>query len=205
MGFDAARKRRANAPKQKARRLVRRVEADERTKSEYGIRTANGRKTKLDKPTYDSICRLLAEGQTLECTSTLSGVHSTTLWSWIRDGQTNPDGPFGQFARDVEYAKEVAHRFLVNKIALDEDWKAAAFLLKNKYPKLYRDSISQELQGPDGQPLTLGMQTFAVVLELHPDELVKNEQQREFRIDNGQANGAGNAQGSARGQGNGSA
>jgi hypothetical protein len=186
MSFDAKRKRRAyNERVRKRKRAVRtdRVQMQDLS-PEFGIRSRFGRITKLTKQVYDSVCGLLAEGQTLECAATLSGVDSSTLWAWVRDGQVHSDGPFGQFSRDVAYAKEISHRYLVHKIAIHDDWKAAAFLLKNKFPKLYRDSISQEIQGPDGAPIPIA-QTFSVVLELHQPESQNNERQpeREFRID----------------------
>lgn len=190
MGFDAARRRRAYNARQNAGKKARRAKARRETEEQqianghaYGIRAPSGRKTKLDKPTYESICRLLAEGQTVDLAATLSGVDSATLYSWIRLGQDDPNGPFGQFVADLQYAKEASHRFLVNKIVYDEDWKAAAWLLKNRFPKLYRDHISQEIQGPDGGPVQMALQTFNVVLELHPDDSGKNEPQREFRIE----------------------
>lgn len=156
---------------------------------DYGIRAPSGRITKLTKAVYDKVCTLLAEGQTIEVAATLSGVDSSTLWTWIRAGQAEPDGPFAQFASDVSYAREVSHRYLVHKIAIDEDWKAAAWLLKNRFSTLYRDSFAQEISGPNGTPVPMSLQTFSVVLELHEDQQPKDgenvEQQREpeFRIE----------------------
>jgi hypothetical protein len=179
--------------KERKRRLQ--AEKDANPGPEYGIRAPSGRITKLTKLVYDKICGLLAEGQTIEVAATLSGVDPSTLWTWIRGGQAEPDGPFGQFASDVAYAREVSHRYLVHKIAIDEDWKAAAWLLKNRFSTLYRDTFAQEISGPNGTPVPMSLQTFSVVLELHQDERVKDddnaEQQREpeFRIE-GAANGS---------------
>jgi hypothetical protein len=198
MSYDEQRKRRAynanHRAMHKARRLRRRMEEDQ--KMAYGVRAPNGHMTKLTDKCWESICTLLAEGQTMEVAATLSGINQVTLYSWLRDGTSYPDGPFGQFARDVAYAKEVSHRYLVNKIVLHDDWKAAAFLLKNKFPKLYRDTFEQNISGPDGGPLTV--QTFSVVLEMHKPEEHNDgrerEPEREFRIDplpSGAGNGAG--------------
>jgi len=190
MPFDAKRKKRAYNERhrvaQHRRKALKREAKLASYNGDYGIRSPSGRVTKLDKKTYDSICKLLAEGQTMELAATLSAVDPNTLWLWVRNGQADPDGPFGQFARDVAYAKEVAHRYLVGKIATHEDWKAAAWLLKNKLPKLYRDAVSQEISGPDGNPLPVSMQTFSVVLEMHPQMDQNNNEQRtpepQFRI-----------------------
>lgn len=215
MSFDANRKRRAyNAKHNKSKKARRIRERDTAAavaaanNQAYGIRAPSGRRTKLDKPTYDSICKNLAEGQTVEVSCTLSGIEPATLYSWIKLGQEEPDGPFGQFVADIQYAKEVSHRFLVSKIAYDEDWRAAAWLLKNRFPRLYRDHISQEIAGPDGGPVPIALQTFNVVLELHPAEEKKDEQQREFRIDTSGAaaaeqagNGTGQPNGTSNGNG----
>lgn len=192
MSFDAKRKWRAANAKRKVRRRPAELALRASRKNvqaldpEFGIRSPAGRVTKLTKYVYDSVCRLLAEGHTVELAATLSGVQHATLWSWVRHGQDNPDGPFGQFARDVSYAKEVSHRFLVQKIATDPDWKAAAFLLKNRFPKLYADRYAQELSGPDGSPIPVNMQTFSVVIEMHPQEEGANnneqEPERQFRV-----------------------
>lgn len=187
MSFHDARRRRAYNEKQRGYQRARKKKRTEsvQVSQDYGIRAPSGRITKLSRTVYDKICGLLAEGQTIEVAATLSGVDPSTLWNWIRTGQAQPEGPFGQFASDVAYAREVSHRYLVHKIALDEDWKASAWLLKNRYPALYRDSVAQEISGPNGQPVPMSLQTFSVVLELHPDERPKDEQQREpeFRID----------------------
>lgn len=162
-----------------------RLEQAVKQAGKYGVLSPTGRITKLTERVYHSICQLLAEGNTLEVAATLSAVDPSTVWAWIRQGQADQDGPFGQFARDIVYAKEACHRYLVHKIARDDDWKASAWLLKNKYPRQYSDRINQEISGPEGAPVPISLQTFSVVIEMHPSDNPENEQQREpeFRIE----------------------
>jgi hypothetical protein len=195
MGFDAKRKRRAYNAKHRDYKRVRRQKHKlelQKLAPKFGVQSPAGRYTKLTERVYHGICALLAEGQTIECSATLSGVDPRSVWNWLREGKLQPDGPFGQFARDVEYSREISHRYLVSRIADHDDWKASAFLLKNKFPKLYRDQVSAELSGPDGSPIPMSSQTFSVVLELHAQEPANERQpEREFRVE--PANGASGA------------
>ena len=86
---------------------------------------------------------------------------------------------------------------MVAGIAEDKDIRGKLFLLKNRYPKEYRDRIVQELTGVEGTPLILSENTFQVVLELDardepevgkPFELVHPDGSRE-RLDGVSANG----------------
>jgi hypothetical protein len=144
-----------------------------------------GRVTKLCEKSSQTILENLARGQTLDVSASMAGIHHSTLWTWIRAGQAEPDGPYGKFARDVAWAQDLAQKFMVTKLFDHDDWRATAFLLKNRWPNLYRDHIVQEMQGPHGGPIPMAMQTFSVVLELH--ERQNDEQPRQpepaFRID----------------------
>jgi len=144
-----------------------------------------GRVTKLNDKSKATILENLAKAQTLDVAASMAGIHNTTLWTWIRAGQAEPDGPYGQFARDVAWAQDLAQKLMVTKLFDHDDWRATAFLLKNRYPNLYRDHIVQEMQGPQGGPIPMAMQTFSVVLELHERQNDGQPKQPEpaFRID----------------------
>lgn len=201
MKFDDRRKSRAKNKRTVAQHRLRRNNVKAETLAEarkYGVVSAGGRITKLTNQVYHSICQLLAEGNTLEVSGTLSGVDPSTVWAWIRQGQADPNGPFAQFARDVAYAKEASHRFLVHKIANHDDWKASAWLLKNRLPHLYSDRLSQEISGPEGKPIPMSLQTFSVVIEMHPSQAPQNDEQQrepEFRIVEGASDPVHAAQG----------
>ena len=148
-----------------------------------------GRLTKLNDISSEIILSNLARGQTLEVSASMAGIHPGTLWTWIRAGQAEPDGPYGQFAREVSWAQDLAQKFMVTKLFDHDDWRATAFLLKNRWPNLYRDHVVQEMQGPGGGPIPMAMQTFSVVLELHERQNDGQPKQPEpaFRIDGARA------------------
>jgi len=191
MGFDTKRKQRGfkagNNRRSSKRYQLRRQRRNDELRAlapKFGVRNEAGRLTKLTEQVYQSICELLAEGNSQDCAATLSGIEPNTFRRWVGEGMLHPDGPFGQFACDVAYAKEISHRYLVTKIAAHDDWKASAFLLKNKFPRLYRDTVEQTIAGPEGGAIPIS-QTFSVVLELHKPPGAPNEQppEPEFRID----------------------
>lgn len=148
-----------------------------------------GRVTKLNDKSSQTILEQLARGQTLDVAATMAGINSTTLWTWTRAGQANPEGPYGEFARNVAWAQDLAQKLMVTKLFDHEDWRATAFLLKNRWPNLYRDHVVQEMQGPGGGPIPMAMQTFSVVLELHERQNDGQPKQPEpaFRIDGARA------------------
>lgn len=176
MGFAAHRKRH-----------VRRKTNGQRTRLKHetailGKRPAND---KYSLKVATGICESIARGNTLEVAASMNGVCRATLWQWVRAGDADPDGPYGAFAQEVAYAQDVAHSYMVRKLIDHDDWRATSFIMKNRWPKLYRDHVVQELTGADGGPVAMGIQSFNVVLELHQKEEHNGSEQSEpaFRID----------------------
>lgn len=70
------------------------------------------------------------------------GIAVTTLDAWVKAGREGRE-PYVQFARDVDMARAqdaVRNQAIISAAAMrkiDGDWKAAAWNLERKFPKLY--------------------------------------------------------------------
>ena len=185
MSFASHRRKTVKQKRSRASRLAKaRVkQVKENGENGYGL-YGPGPCSKLNIRVARGICEHLARGNTLALSSRMNCVAPNTMWQWIRAGEMEPDGPFGQFARDVAYAQDLAHRAMVKKLLEHDDWRATSFIMKNRWPKEYRDHIVQEMTGPDGGPVAM-MQHFNVVLELHQKDEPNESGQHEpnFRID----------------------
>jgi hypothetical protein len=110
-------------------------------------------RSKLTNDVQQKICNAVSSGQTFECAASLVHVDRHTLNDWRQRGQQEPDSRYGEFNRALESALLASETMMVHKILSDPDWKAAKWILKNRFPDRYRERY--ELSGPAGAPIPL--------------------------------------------------
>ena len=96
------------------------------------------------------------------------GIDRGTILTWRGRGQEKHHPAYVAFEKAITEALLRAKQALVHGLAVHPDWKAKSFILKNRYPKEYRDHIVQELTGAEGGPLLPGGNDFVVKIELKP-------------------------------------
>ncbi len=104
------------------------------------------RPTLLTKPLLKRICRILAEGNSIETSSAASGVSGRTFHNWMERGERDGKGIYFQFFQGVTRARAEAKISLTSKIvkAAPRDWKAAAWLLERMFPQEYGRSTRED-------------------------------------------------------------
>jgi len=110
-------------------------------------------RSKLTDDVQDKICNAVRGGQTFECAASLVGIDRHTLNDWRQRGQQQPNSRYGEFNRALEAALLASETMMVHKILSSDDWKAAKWILKNRFPDRYRERY--ELTGAAGGPIPL--------------------------------------------------
>lgn len=90
----------------------------------------------------------LVKGQTITAAAKASGICRRTAYSWRESDKT--------FAEAWDDALEIGTEKLeteATRRALEGSDTLLIFLLKARRPKIYRERVSTEVTGPDGQPL----------------------------------------------------
>ena len=112
------------------------------------------RPTKLNAKRAQQICDYVAQGHTREVAAQACGIVSTTLYRWMKRGERQPDGPYGEFCRALKRADlkaELACLRQIKEAAQNGDWRAAAWMLERRYPEKWgrrrarRDESESEL------------------------------------------------------------
>jgi hypothetical protein len=85
-----------------------------------------GRKTLLTRPLQRKIERLLAQGHTITTVCQAVAIGQRTYYQWCER--------IPQFAQATTCAIGQSKIFLVEKLRLSDDWRAAAFLLERRWP-----------------------------------------------------------------------
>ena len=96
------------------------------------------RPTKLNAKRAQQICDYVAQGHTREVAAQACGIVSTTLYRWMKRGERQPDGPYGEFCRALKRADleaELAGLRQIKEAAQNGDWRAAAWMLERRYPE----------------------------------------------------------------------
>jgi len=78
----------------------------------------------------------LRQGNHLEVAAALGGLSREDVYKWMKRGLAEPEGDYGQFAKDVKAAMAEAEVRSVQVIAeaAERDWKAAAWMLERRAP-----------------------------------------------------------------------
>jgi hypothetical protein len=126
-------------------------------------------RSKLDDEIEEKICGLIRVGLSDQDAGRLAGISRETIWDWKCRGEAEPESRYGRFLEKIQEA--VIHREAhhLNFISRDNDWKARRWLLCNWHPDRYRDRIIQELSGPEGAPIPVAANPFAVTVVLATD------------------------------------
>ena len=83
------------------------------------------RPTKLNAQRAQQICDYVAQGHTREVAAQACGIVSTTLYRWMKRGERQPDGPYGEFCRALKRADleaELACLRQIKEAAQNGDW-----------------------------------------------------------------------------------
>ncbi len=96
------------------------------------------RPTKLSPQRQAQICEYVAQGHSREIAAQACGIAATTVYRWMKRGETEPDGPFGEFCMALKRADaeaEIACLRRIKAAAEAGDWRAAAWMLERRYPE----------------------------------------------------------------------
>ena len=105
-----------------------------------------GRPTKKTPEIVEILMNSIAQFGHIELACGHAQIDRQTFYNWL-----NSDA---DFSTQIEYAKTLCGMRLAQKVEKEDPqgpWK----LLKNVWPKLYRDRIEQQLEGPDGEPIEI--------------------------------------------------
>jgi len=126
-----------------------------------------GRRSKATEARIEVLLGALVAGSTREAAAGHAGVDRTTLFRWLKQDRA--------IRARVEKAEDDASVRLVALIAqaAPQDWHAAAWLLKHRWPAVYGDARILAAAAPDAA---------AVAVASHPlDGLSKVEQANRMR------------------------
>lgn len=89
------------------------------------------------------IVAYLRVGNFLETSASAAGVTRQAVRNWIRDGQRDPSGVHGEFARQAEAA--MADAEVRGVVAIQQqaavDWRAAAWMLERTRPERFGQTV----------------------------------------------------------------
>lgn len=95
-----------------------------------------GRPTKLTPELTESICKFLRVGNYIETVCAYHSISKTTLYEWMKLGNSEDEGLHRNFLNAVGQAMAEAEMRDVQIIqkASETDWKASAWRLERKFP-----------------------------------------------------------------------
>lgn len=101
----------------------------------------------------DAVCVHLMEGVSRRSATTLAGVPYASLVYWYREGEKEPDGPYGWVALKVDAAEAAAERAWLEQLCKlakgnKGSWKAYAWLLERRHRHTWG---RLEIRTPDGK------------------------------------------------------
>lgn len=111
---------------------------------------------KLTKEVQSDVCDGIKAGAVLLDAVRAAGLSKRTYYRWLELGKDRQNTKYHEFRKAVLAAKRQARTVLVQCIigASADDWRAAAFMLERRYPKLFGKKTATELSGPGGGPVT---------------------------------------------------
>lgn len=120
-----------------------------------------GRKSKLTNELMKEAEMLLRAGNYTETVCDYLGIHRSTWYKWLAEGEHAKSGLKREFFDTIKKAESTAEIRNVNIVqkAAEEDWKAAMTYLERKFPQRWarRDKISADIEhsGKNGGPIQL--------------------------------------------------
>ncbi|MBU6429299.1 MAG: hypothetical protein KGR26_09835 [Cyanobacteria bacterium REEB65] len=123
-----------------------------------------GCSSKLTPEVQETICKYLRAGNTFRTSCEVAGVAANTGREWIARGEErhsarDGDEDYAAFAVAVRKSEEEAiarNVALIQKVAADGTWQAAAWFLERKAPTEWGWGDRHALVRADGQPQQLG-------------------------------------------------
>lgn len=97
-----------------------------------------GRPTKFTQTVRAAILGSIENGASETAAAEAAGVGRTTLQSWKKRGEEEPEGPYGAFLEGITRARAQAELDLVAVVrgaAAEGDWKAALEMLARRNPE----------------------------------------------------------------------
>ena len=123
----------------------------------------SGKRGRPTEPVYTpelhtKIVEALERGAYLVHAANAAGVSDTIVYRWVKQGR-NGDERYAQFAQDVDRARAdgaLRNQAIISAAAVRKvpgDWKAAAWNLERKFPKLYgrrgvMENLDDDIQLP---------------------------------------------------------
>lgn len=99
---------------------------------------AGGRPSVFAPDRGQRICMMVAEGVPVATACRIEGIGKATLYDWRKQGAEGLE-PFAEFARELRRAQDTCEATVTSRLvrATLMDWKAAAWWLERRRPKLY--------------------------------------------------------------------
>jgi len=104
-----------------------------------------GRPTKLTLALQRRICKLISEtGCSVEGAAAACDLDPSTLYDWRSRGLIEGEGPFAEFSKALQRAREKSEPTLAACIAraAKDDWKAALAILERRFPERWGNQIT---------------------------------------------------------------
>ena len=111
-----------------------------------------GRPSKLTPERKKRIIDSIRIGGSLEGAAEVAGIHRSTFYNWMDRGKNAKKGEYRDFFDTVTVAKAEAEMILISRIhkaGFKDDWKANAWILKNRYGDQYRETQNLDVQRAD--------------------------------------------------------
>lgn len=112
-----------------------------------------GRPTKLTDHVKTRLIEALKNGASHELAAQYAGIGVSTFYAWKKKAEEG-DPDFQEFVEVIANSESLGAIEILKKIhaAIDDDWKAGAWILERRYPETYgRQRI--EHTGKDGAPI----------------------------------------------------
>ena len=120
-------------------------------------------KQKFNPVRAERLVGAAARGWPMAMVARAGGVHASTLYRWLREGEElvlagEDPGLLGQFYLDYCEAQLTADELAINRILgemekPDGAWTAAAWWLERRYPDEFGRKVRAEHSGPRGGPI----------------------------------------------------
>ncbi len=152
-----------------------------------------GSKTKLTPPVHAQIVSYIAAGAYLKHAAESAGISHQAARLWMSRGKSGEE-PYASFRKDVNAAQAkdaVRDVQVISKAGVEGDWKAAAWKLERKHPKLFGQRHQIELSVQSEQVDFLRFIETQLGTEVYVRLLTAWEERQSERAEFGSSAGAG--------------
>lgn len=112
-----------------------------------------GRKSKLTKDLIREASTLIKAGNYTETVCQYLGIHKSTWYRWMAEGEQSKGGLKAEFYQEVKGAESFAEISFVNivrKAAQEGNWQAAMTILERKFPDRWGRQDKQKVEHSGG-------------------------------------------------------